>query len=75
MFWKDTLERVVRTALQAAGAAVLAVWIEAGSFGNIDWTVVWQVAVFAAGASLLMAVAAMKVGSPDSASVLSPPEE
>jgi hypothetical protein len=74
MFWKDTVERVVRTAIQAAAAAVLAVWIEAGSFDNIDWTVVWQVAVFAAGASLLMALASMKIGDPNSASVL-PPEE
>jgi hypothetical protein len=74
MFWKDTVERVVRTAIQAAAAAVLAVWIEAGSFDNIEWTVVWQVAVFAAGASLLMALASMKVGDPNSASVL-PPEE
>ena len=71
MFWKDTLERVIRTAIQAAAAAVLAVWIEAGSFGNIDWTVVWQVAVFASGAFLLMALAAMKAGSSeDNASVL-----
>jgi hypothetical protein len=74
MFWKDTVERVVRTAIQAAAAAVLAVWIEAGSFDNIEWTVVWQVAVFAAGASLLMALASMKIGDPNSASVL-PPEE
>lgn len=75
MFWKDTVERVVRTAIQAAAAAVLAVWIEAGSFANIDWTVVWQVAVFAAGASLLMALASMRVGDSDSASLLSKPEE
>lgn len=62
-FWKDTIERVVRTAIQAAAAAVLAVWIEAGSFGEIDWNVVWQVAVFAAGASVLMALASKPIGS------------
>ncbi|GIV03630.1 MAG: hypothetical protein KatS3mg015_2460 [Fimbriimonadales bacterium] len=71
MFWKDTIERVVRTAVQAAAAAVLAVWIEAGSFDRIDWQVVWQVAVFAAGAALLTALASMRVGDPDSASLLS----
>lgn len=69
-FWKDTIERVVRTAIQAAAAAVLAVWIEAGSFNAIDWNVVWQVAVFAAGLSVLMALAGKPVGSnPDSPSV------
>lgn len=75
MFWKDTIERVVRTAIQAAAGAVLAVWISAGSFSEIDWTVVWQVAVFAAGASVLTALASQRVGDPNSASVLSPPDE
>lgn len=70
---KDTIERVVRTAIQAGAAAVLAVWIEAGSFADIDWTVVWQVFVFAAGASLLMALASKPIGDSNSASVL-PPE-
>jgi Zn finger protein HypA/HybF involved in hydrogenase expression len=69
---KDVIERVVRTAIQAGAAAVLAVWIEAGSFDQIDWTVVWQVFVFAAGASLLMALAAKPIGDPNSASVLPP---
>lgn len=70
-FWKDTIERVVRTAIQAAAAAVLAVWIEAGSFGSIDWNVVWQVAVFASGLSVLMALAGKPLGSnTDSPSVL-----
>lgn len=71
-FWKDTAERVARTAIQAAAAAVLAVWIAAGSFDQIDWTVVWQVAVFAAGASVLMALASKPIGDPESPSVLPP---
>lgn len=71
---KDTIERVIRTAIQAGAAAVLAVWIEAGSWGNIEWSVVWQVFVFAAGASLLMALAAKPIGDSSSASVL-PPED
>jgi hypothetical protein len=75
MFWLDTVERTIRTAVQAAAAAVLAVWIEAGSFDRIDWTVVWQVAVFAAGASVLTALAARPVGDSDSASVLGRADE
>lgn len=67
-FTRDAVERVVRTAVQAAAAAVLALWIQAGSFDKLDWTAVWQVAVFAAGASLLTAVAAKSSGSSDSAS-------
>jgi len=69
---KDVIERTIRTAIQAAAAAVFAVWIQAGSFGQIEWSVVWQVAVFAAGASLLMALAAKPIGDPNSASVLPP---
>ena len=67
-FTRDAVERVVRTAVQSAAAAVLALWIQAGSFGEIDWTACWQVALFAAGASLLTAVAAKSSGSSDSAS-------
>lgn len=70
MFWKDTAERVVRTVLQAAAAAVLALWISAGSFDGIDWNDVWKVAVFAGGLSLLTALASMRVGGSDSASML-----
>jgi len=75
MFWKDTAERVIRTALQAAAAAILALWISAGSFDAIDWNDVWKVGLFAAGLSLLTALASMRVGDSDSASVLSRGEE
>lgn len=68
----DSIERALRTALQAGAAAVLAVWLEAGSFADIDWTVVWQVLVFATGASLLMAIVGSRTGNPDSGSVLNP---
>lgn len=67
-FARDTVERVARTAVQSAAAAVLALWIQAGSFDKLDWTAVWQVAVFAAGASVLTALAAKSSGSSDSAS-------
>ena len=71
MFWKDAIERTVRTAVQASAAAVLALWIQAGSFGSIDWSAMWQVAVFAAGFTVLSAVATKNAGAnKDSASVL-----
>ena len=70
MFWKDTAERVIRTAIQAGAAAILALWISAGSWDAIDWNDVWKVGVFAAGLSLLMALAGKPVGDKDSGSIL-----
>jgi len=70
-FSKDSLERVLRTTIQVAAAAVLALWIQAGSFSSLDWTALWQVAVFAAGLSLLMAIAGKQTGDPDNGSFLS----
>jgi ABC-type enterobactin transport system permease subunit len=67
-FSKDAIERIVRTIVQASAAAVLALWIQAGSFSELDWTAVWQVALFAAGFTLLTALAGKSAGSPDDAS-------
>jgi len=67
-FSKDALERIIRTIVQASAAAVLALWIQAGSFSNLDWAAVWQVALFAAGFTLLTALAGKTTGSPDDAS-------
>lgn len=67
-FSKDALERIIRTVVQASAAAVLALWIQAGSFSALDWTAVWQVALFAAGFTLLTALAGKSAGSPDDAS-------
>jgi hypothetical protein len=67
-FSKDVIERVVRTTVQVSAAAVLALWIQAGSWSAIDWTAMWQTALFAAGLSLLMAIAGKTAGSPDNAS-------
>jgi len=64
----DALERTIRTIIQVTAAAVLALWIQAGSFSNLDWEAVWQTAVFAAGLSLLMALAGRQVGSNKDAS-------
>jgi hypothetical protein len=71
MFWKDTIERTVRTAIQAAAAAVLALWVQAGSFSEIDWSAMWQVALFAAGFTVLSALATKNAGANnDSPSIL-----
>ena len=67
-FTRDAIERVIRTVVQAALAAVLAVWVSAGSFSDIDWNTVWQVALYAGGLALLTALAASQTGSKDDAS-------
>lgn len=67
-FSKDAVERTIRTVVQSSAAAVLALWIQAGSFSELDWTAVWQVALFAAGFTLLTALAGKGTGSPDDAS-------
>ena len=70
-FTLDAIERTIRTAVQASAAAILALWIEAGSFGGLDWNAMWKVGLFAAGFTVLTALATKNVGSdPDSASVL-----
>jgi len=67
----DAVERTARTTVQAAAAAVLATWVAAGSWSAIDWSVVWQVALFAAGFTVLTALAGSRVGSKEDASFTS----
>lgn len=74
-FTRDAIERVIRTVVQAALAAVLAVWVSAGSFSDIDWNTVWQVALYAGGLALLTSLAASKTGSSDNASFQGPTSE
>jgi hypothetical protein len=52
----DTIERTVRTVVQAAAAAILALWVQAGSFDKLDWSAMWKVAVFAGGFTVLTAL-------------------
>lgn len=66
----DTIERTVRTVVQASAAAILALWIQAGSFDKLDWHAMWQVAVFAGGFTVLTAIAGSHTGSSDSTSFL-----
>jgi hypothetical protein len=73
-FWLDTVERTVRTVVQASAAAVLATWIEAGNWDGVQFAVVWKVAAFAAVLTLLMALAGKPIGNTDSPSVLEPTE-
>lgn len=74
-FARDAVERTARTVVQASAAAVLAVWISAGSWSAIDWSVIWQVALFAAGLTILTALAGAQRGSPDDASFFTEKEE
>jgi len=68
MFTRDAVERVARTVIQAGLGAILAVWIQAGSWSDIDWNTIWQVGLYAGVLALLMALGAKGVGSPDNAS-------
>lgn len=52
----DAIERTVRTVVQASAAAILALWIQAGSFDKLDWDAMWKVAVFSGGFTILTAV-------------------
>jgi hypothetical protein len=67
-FSKDAIERVVRTTIQAAVAAVLAVVVGSGGWDAISWDIVWKTAAFAGLVALMTALAAKTTGSPDNAS-------
>jgi ABC-type enterobactin transport system permease subunit len=69
-YWQDTIERTVRTAVQASAAAVLALWIDAGSLNDLDWNTLWQVAVYASAFTILTALAGKTVGDSNSPSLL-----
>ena len=66
-FWKDAVERAIRTAAQA----LLALWAtDVSGVLAVDWVQAGSVSALAALTSLLMSVAATGTGSQDSASVL-----
>ncbi len=66
-FWRDALERAVRTAAQAAATAfggdVVNVWA-------VDWQTVTGLSLGAALLSVLMSLGARKIGAADSASMV-----
>jgi len=66
-FWKDAVERAIRTAAQA----LLALWAtDVSGVLAVDWVQAGSVAALAALMSVLMSVAATGRGSQDSASAL-----
>lgn len=65
-FWKDTAERVLATAAQAAAGAIGATAVIQG----VDWRVVGGTAATAALLSLLKALYASRRGDPNSASLI-----
>lgn len=67
-FTRDTVERVLRTVVQAVVGAVLAVVVGSGGWDAISWDVVWKTGAFAGLVALLTAIAAQRSGSSDSAS-------
>lgn len=73
-FWKDLVERSIRTFIQAAGAAVAVLWIDAGSWSAIKWSNVWEVGLYAGGLAVLTAWFAKKVGDRDTASFGTTPD-
>ena len=67
-FTRDAIERTVRTVVQAAVGAVLAVIVGSGGWDAISWEVVWKTGAFAGLVALLTALAAKRSGDSDSAS-------
>ncbi len=63
-FWKDAVERVIRTAAQAAVGAIGTTAV----VQEVDWRIVGGTTAVAAVASLLMAIAGGAKGNPDDAS-------
>lgn len=69
----DTIERVVRTVVQAAAGAILLYLtgiVGDGGWDAINWNVCWKAGAAAGLLSLLTALAGKNVGSPDSASFI-----
>jgi len=65
-FWKDVAERALKTAAQAAIAAIGT----GTAFGDVNWIAVVSVIGMAVAASLLMSIASVGIGDHDSASLI-----
>lgn len=72
-FWKDAIERAVRTFVQAS----VALWAIAGvtHLEDVDWQKTASVGGFAAMLSLATSLAATSVPTRDDASLLPSPED
>jgi len=69
-YWKDALERLARTVIQAIAGTALAIVSNSGSFNNIDWNLLSSAVGYTALFTLLTALAAKGVGDKNSASFL-----
>jgi hypothetical protein len=68
-YWSDLLERTLRTFVQAFGGAMLALWIDAGSWDGIEWSLVLQTGVYAGIGAVLFALFSKPIGNTDTASL------
>lgn len=66
-FWKESLERAVKTAAQAAVAFFV---VGETGVADVDWQTVGGVAVIAALVSVLTSLASAPFGQPDSPSLV-----
>lgn len=66
-FWKQAIERAIKTAAQAASALLVG---DGVGLLDIDWGAVASVTALAALASLLSSVVTSGIGEPDSPSVV-----
>jgi len=70
-FWKDALERAVKTAAQAA----IAVIGSAQVMGEVRWGMAVSSVVLATLLSLLTSLGSWKMGDGESASLVKPPDD
>ncbi|AKF27024.1 holin [[Brevibacterium] flavum] len=67
-FWKDALERAIKTAAQA----ILAVFVAGVTILTIDWIDTLAIGATAALVSILTSIASTSIGNRDSASLIAP---
>lgn len=67
-FWKDALERAIKTAAQVVGAAYTVG--EGFNAFTVDWQSAWQLALSGAVYSLLMSVASSPIRANGTASII-----
>ncbi len=66
-FWRETLERAIKTAAQVAGAMIVG---DGFGFFSVNWPEVGNVTLLAVIASLLTSISSVPFGSADSPSLV-----